>query len=115
MSTEPGRNRVKQREHMLLSFERPAASRPFCATPCCGSAWFGIAKSFGIVPKASWLEVRALCRTLKTAQLANESGTRIRRIRHRAESFPRSQAHWVITEPCASGVASRGGAGIVGL
>ena len=102
MSTELGRNRVKQREHMLLSFERPAASRPFCATPCCGPARLGIAKSSASVPKASWLEVRALCRTLKTAQLANESGTRIRKIWHRAESFPRSQAHWVITEPCAT-------------
>jgi hypothetical protein len=52
MSTELGRNRVKQREHMLLSFERPAASRPFCATPCCGPARLGIAKSSASVPKS---------------------------------------------------------------
>ncbi len=100
---------------MLLSFERPAASRPFCATPCCGPARIGISKDSASCRTLRRLEVRALCRTLKTAQLANESGnkdlkdsasvldpSRTRRIRHRAESFPRSQAHWVITEPRAT-------------
>ena len=55
---------------MLLSFERPAASRPFCATPCCGPARIGISKDSASCRTLRRLEVRALCRTLKTAQLA---------------------------------------------
>ena len=86
---------------MLLSFERPAASRPFCATPCCGPARIGISKDSASCRTLRRLEVRALCRTLKTAQLANEPGIEVPGSlgNHRA---PRN------------GVASRGGARSLG-
>ena len=49
--------------HMLLSFERPAAGRPLCRAPFCGPRAVRPRQARG-APSS---------RTLKTAQLANES------------------------------------------